>query len=169
MIAALTGQGLRRASGVPELGRRSWRRLRLEGSANLADGASPHLVNRTRSARSTRPPVAPMVSLRVTAELRFARGVTVGHNTVSAIMQELGSKGIPNRRPPKGSRLHQVTALDLVKRNFHRAAPNQLWLTDITEHPTPERARFTVAQSSLPSGGRVVGWSIATPTDFLSW
>ncbi|MBK5111517.1 MAG: IS3 family transposase, partial [Thermoleophilia bacterium] len=96
---------------------------------------------------------------RVTAELRFGRGVTVGHNTVYSIMKELGIKGIPNRRPPKGSRMAQVTSLDLVKRNFARAAPNQLWLTDITEHPTREGKVYCCAVLDAFSR-RIVGWSI---------
>jgi transposase InsO family protein len=29
------------------------------------------------------------------------------------------------------------TEEDLVKRNFVATCPNELWLTDITEHPTP--------------------------------
>jgi transposase InsO family protein len=31
-----------------------------------------------------------------------------------------------------------VTADDLVNRKFHRPHPNELWVTDITEHPTRE-------------------------------
>jgi transposase InsO family protein len=96
---------------------------------------------------------------RVTAELRFGRGVTVGHNTVCSIMKELGIKGIPNRRPPKGSRMAQVTSLDLVKRNFARAEPNKLWLTDITEHPTREGRVYCCAVLDAFSR-RIVGWSI---------
>ncbi len=103
-----------------------------------------------------------MVSLRVTAELRFARGVTVGHNTVSSIMKELGIKGIPNRRPPKESRLDQVTSLDLVKRNFRRAAPNQLWLTDITEHPTQRGQGLLLRSPRCLLGGGSLSWSIGT-------
>jgi putative transposase len=87
---------------------------------------------------------------RVTAELRFGRGVPIGQNTVSSIMVELGLKGIPNRRPPKGAKMARITSLDLVRRNFHRPAPNQLWLTDITEHPT-RRARSSAARSSTCS------------------
>jgi len=37
-----------------------------------------------------------------------------------------------SRRP--GPPVHD----DLVRREFTAAAPNQLWLTDITEHPTTE-------------------------------
>jgi putative transposase len=74
----------------------------------------------------------------VTAELRFGRGVPIGQNTVRSIMVELGLKGIPNQRPPKGAKMARATSLDLVRRNFHKPAPNQLWTGDITEHPTHE-------------------------------
>lgn len=31
-----------------------------------------------------------------------------------------------------------MTSLDLLRREFRRDAPDQLWMTDITEHPTRE-------------------------------
>jgi putative transposase len=96
---------------------------------------------------------------RVTAELRFGRGVPIGQNTVRSIMVELGIKGIPNRRPPKGAKMARVTSLDLVRRNFHRPAPNQLWQTDIIEHPTREGKLYCCAVLDVFSR-RVVGWSI---------
>jgi transposase InsO family protein len=39
---------------------------------------------------------------------------------------------------PKGAKVAQVTSLDLVRRVFRRDGPNQLWMTDIAEHPTRE-------------------------------
>jgi putative transposase len=42
--------------------------------------------------------------MRVTAELRHGRNILVSHNTVGAIMRELGIKGLPTRRLPKGAR-----------------------------------------------------------------
>ncbi len=135
MIAALAGQGLdvRQACltlGVSRGGYYAWKGRPTSPTGLRRIWLANAIIAIPKAARGT------YGQPRVTAELRFGRGVTVGHNTVSAIMQELGIKGIPNRRPPKGSRLHQVTSLDLVKRNFRRAAPNQLWLTDITEQPT---------------------------------
>jgi transposase InsO family protein len=53
----------------------------------------------------------------------------------------------------------QVTSLDLVKRNFARAAPNKLWLTDITEHPTREGKIYCCAVLDVFSR-RIVGWSV---------
>jgi len=47
-------------------------------------------------------------ALRVTAELRHGRDIVVGHNAVSAIMRQLGLKGLPTRRLPKGARVGKV-------------------------------------------------------------
>jgi hypothetical protein len=50
-------------------------------------------------------------------------------------MAELGLKGSPNKRPPKGPKMARVTSLDLVRWNFDRPAPILIWLTYIAEHP----------------------------------
>ena len=50
-------------------------------------------------------------SLRVTAELRYGRNIVVGHNPVESIMRELGIKGLPTRRRPKGARLARLSHL----------------------------------------------------------
>ncbi len=49
---------------------------------------------------------------------------------------------------------------DLVLRNFTTPAPNQLWLTDITEHPTGEGKLYLCAVKDACSR-RIVGYSIA--------
>src|SRR3989442_1048541 len=67
--------------------------------------------------------------MRVTAELRYGRNIVVGHNAVGSIMRELGIKGLPTRRLPKGAKVPAVTSLDLVRREFRRDGPNQLWMT----------------------------------------
>ena len=48
---------------------------------------------------------------------------------------------------------------DLVERDFTAAGPNQLWLTDITEHPTGEGKLYMCAVKDVWSG-RIVGYSI---------
>ncbi len=160
MIAALAGQGLdvRQACltlGVSHGGYYAWKGRPTSPTGLRRIWLANEIIEIHKASRGT------YGQPRVTAELRFGRGVTVGHNTVSSIMKELGIKGIPNRRPPNGSRLHQVISLDLVKRNFRRAAPNQLWLTDITEHPTREGKVYCCAVLDAFSR-RVVGWSIDT-------
>ena len=52
-------------------------------------------------------------------------------------------------------------------RQFSRSGPNQLWVTDITEHPTRE-GKLSCAVVLDSFSRRVVGWSIdATPTAAL--
>jgi transposase InsO family protein len=98
-------------------------------------------------------------ALRVTAELKFGRGISVGHNAVGDIMRRLGLKGLPRRRLPRGAKLHTVTSLDLVGRKFRRDRPNELWVTDITEHPTREGKVYCCVVLDTFSR-KVVGWSI---------
>jgi putative transposase len=95
---------------------------------------------------------------RVTAELIHSHGVTVGHNTVSLLMRRAGLAGLPLRR--KAKRVpSSVTVTDLVRRDFRRDAPNQLWVTDITEHPTGEGKLYCCVVIDAFSR-RVVGWAI---------
>ena len=67
---------------------------------------------------------------RVHADLVLGYGITIGHTTVSLLMRRAGlparSRGTRTRRP------NTITGL------VHRNGPNQLWVTDITEHPTRE-------------------------------
>jgi putative transposase len=95
----------------------------------------------------------------VTAELRYGREIVVGHNAVEVIMRELGIKGLPTRRLPKGARVGAVTSLDLVRRNFGREAPDRLWMTDISEHPTREGKLYCCVVMDAYSR-LVVGWAI---------
>jgi putative transposase len=88
-------------------------------------------------------------ALRVHAELTLGRAVTVGHNAVAMLMQRAGLQGLPGARKRR-SRHETPTAGDLVERAFARAEPNQLWVTDITEHPTA-KARCTAPWSSTCS------------------
>ncbi|MFI6511605.1 IS3 family transposase [Streptosporangium sp. NPDC050855] len=104
--------------------------------------------------------------LRVHAELTMGRGIAVGHGAVAMLMHRAGIKGLPGnkRRRP----VHQTpTAADLVERQFTRGAPNELWVTDITEHPTREGKVYCCVVLDVYSR-RVVGWSIdATQTATL--
>jgi putative transposase len=98
-------------------------------------------------------------ALRVTAELRYGRNIVAGHNAVEDIMRQLGFRGLPTRRLPRGAKLRAVTSQDLVRREFKRKAPNELWLTDITEHPTREGKVYCCAVLDTFSR-KIVGWSI---------
>lgn len=54
---------------------------------------------------------------------------------VTAIMGELGVSGLPRPGKRKPNLLGADTPTDLVQRRFTASRPNQLWFTDITEHP----------------------------------
>jgi len=95
---------------------------------------------------------------RVRAELRLGRQIVVSRKLVHKLMAELALKGLPVRKQRRT--LAKVSsAEDLVCRDFNREAPNQLWLTDITEHPTREGKVYCCVVLDAHSR-RVVGWSI---------
>jgi transposase InsO family protein len=97
---------------------------------------------------------------RVRAELQLGRGIAVSRKRVYKLMAEAQLHGVPaykHRRSP----VNVATSEDLVCRDFTRTAPNQLWLTDITEHPTREGKVYCCVVLDAHSR-RVVGWSIDT-------
>jgi putative transposase len=98
-------------------------------------------------------------TLRVTAELRYGRGIHVGKGQVHLLMRRLGIYGLPKRRLPRGARVGKPTSLDLVRRRFRADGPDRLWMTDITEHPTREGKIYCCAVIDAFSR-MVVGWSI---------
>jgi transposase InsO family protein len=96
---------------------------------------------------------------RIKAELADTYGQVVNKKLVRSIMRECGLTGLPVRRRRKPNLAHKLTAEDLVNRDFRRDGPNQLWMTDITEHPTREGRVFCCVVLDAWSR-RVVGWSI---------
>jgi putative transposase len=98
-------------------------------------------------------------TLRVTAELRYGRGIHVGKGQVHLLMRRLGIYGLPKRRLPRGARVGKPNSLDLVRRRFRADGPDRLWMTDITEHPTREGKIYCCAVIDAFSH-MVVGWSI---------
>ena len=96
---------------------------------------------------------------RVHAELRLGQGVRCGRKRVARLMRSAGLHGIYRRR---GRHARPAPAVhdDLVRRRFVADAPDRLWLTDITEHPTREGKVYCAAVLDVYSR-RIVGWSIA--------
>jgi putative transposase len=103
---------------------------------------------------------------RVQAELVLGQGITVGHQAVERLMRVAGIRGLSGR-PRYRRSAPQAAATDRVGRQFAREAPDQLWVTDITEHPTREGKVYCAVVLDACSR-RVVGWSIdAAPTAAL--
>jgi putative transposase len=99
---------------------------------------------------------------RVHAELGMAHGVRVGRKRVERLMRNAGLSGlVPKRRARTTIRVPGVrVADDLVKRQFRPAAPNALWVADITYLRTWEGWLYLAAVQDAFSR-RIVGWSMA--------
>jgi transposase InsO family protein len=83
-------------------------------------------------------------SRRVHAELVLGRQVPVLHGAVELLMRRAGVVGIGGRPRWKYTKPDTISS-DLVKREFSRQGPNQLWVTDITEHHTREGKVYCAA------------------------
>ena len=101
-------------------------------------------------------------SPRVHAELRLGEGIRCSKKRVERLMAQAGVSGIYRRRR-RGCTRRDMAAEpsdDLVKRQFDPAAPDELWVMDVTEHPTDEGKVYLAVV--LDAFSRiVVGWSIA--------
>lgn len=96
---------------------------------------------------------------RVHAELTLGLGEQVNHKRVARLMRDAGLQGAYRRKHRRGP-AREATEEDLVNRQFIAEQPNQLWLTDITEHPTNDGKLYCAAVLDVYSR-RIVGWSIA--------
>ena len=98
-------------------------------------------------------------SPRVHAELRLGRDVRLRPQAgcpADAHGRAAGSVPAQSRRRYPAPPVHD----DLVQRRFYTDAPDRLWVTDITEHPTREGKVYLAAVLDVYSR-RIVGWSIA--------
>jgi putative transposase len=77
---------------------------------------------------------------RVHAELTLGLGLAINHKRVARLMREAGIQGLYRRRR-HGCTVrdpHAEPYVDLVDRDLVVDGPDELWCTDITEHPTME-------------------------------
>jgi len=119
------------------------------------DWIDAHLVNAARDIHAD----DPSFGYRFIADELPEKGITAGENRVQRLCRDHGiwsvfskKRGL-NRKP--GPPVHD----DLVERDFTATAPNALWLTDITEHPTAEGKLYLCAVKDVYSG-RIVGYSM---------
>jgi putative transposase len=106
-------------------------------------------------------------SRRVHAELTLGRGISIGFHAVELLMRRAGLQGVTGRPKFRRGLRPEATAADLVQRQFTRTGPDQLWVTDITEHPTREGKLYCAVVLDACSR-RVIGWTIeTTPTAAL--
>jgi len=103
----------------------------------------------------------PEFGYRLITDELVAAGHQVSERRVWRLCQEHRIWSTTTRKGRKGSGKTPGPAVhdDLVQRDFTAPAPNRVWLTDITEHPTLEGKVYLCAVKDVFSN-RIVGYSI---------
>jgi len=98
---------------------------------------------------------------RVHAELA-AQGIRIGRKRVARLMRSAQLQGVSRRKQFVTTRRDPTAdaAPDLVKRDFHAAGANQLWVADITYIATSDGFIYLAVVLDAWSR-RVVGWALA--------
>jgi putative transposase len=99
---------------------------------------------------------------RGNAELLYGHGVIVNRKTIRKSMRAQGLHGLPGARKSLRRKANMATTADRVERRFARPAPDQLWVTDITEHPTREGKLYCWVVLEVFSRRVMAGRSTAT-------
>ena len=86
-------------------------------------------------------------------------GIQVGRGRVERLMRAQGLRGVRRGKQFVTTRPDNTATRppDHVKRDFHAAAPNQLWVVDFTYVPTWSGMAFTAFVTDVCSR-RIVGW-----------
>ncbi len=100
-------------------------------------------------------------SRRIQAELRLGRGIVVSRKRLQRVMRQAGISGLVKvKRGRTTIRVPGVrVADDLVERQFKPAAPNVLWVADITYLRTWEGWLYLAAVQDAYSR-MIVGWAM---------
>ena len=101
-------------------------------------------------------------SPRIHADLRLRYGIRVARKRVERLMREAGISGLVRRK--RGRSTISVPGVrvadDLVERQFRPAAPNLLWIADLTYLRTWQGWLYLAAVQDAYSRA-IVGWSMA--------
>lgn len=148
-----------RALGVSSSGYYEWRK-RLPGPRTKDDARlAVEITAAHKRSRGT------YGSPRVHAELR-ARGTRVGKKRVERLMREKGLQARRKRRfcHTTDSKHPDPIAPNILARRFEPAAPNRVWVTDVTYVWTDEGWLYLAVILDL-FARRVVGWAASASND----
>ena len=101
----------------------------------------------------------PAFGYRFIADQLNERGLAAGENRVARLCSQQRIWSIFAKKRGLNRKAGPPVHDDLVDRQFTAAAPNEVWLTDITEHPTGEGKLYLCAIKDVHSG-RIVGYSM---------
>ncbi len=120
------------------------------------DWSDAHLVDAAREIHAD----DPVFGYRfISDELEAERGIRASENRVHRLCRAHGISSVLARRRGRGLKPGPPVHDDLVRREFRAERPNELWLTDITEHRTDEGKLYLCAIKDACSN-RIVGYSI---------
>jgi transposase InsO family protein len=119
------------------------------------DWADAHLINAAIDVHHD----DPEFGYRYIADELPARGITAGRNRVNRLCTQQRLFSVHAKKRGTGRKPGPPVHDDLVQRDFTADAPNRLWLTDITEHPTAEGKLYLCAVKDACTN-RIVGYSI---------
>jgi putative transposase len=146
-----------RVLGVSPSGYWAWRRREPSARAHADAQLSAQIVQIHQSSRGT------YGAPRIHAELA-TQGTRCGRKRVARLMRLVGIAGCHRRRTRIRTTRRDPAAPaapDLVQRAFVAAAPNELWVSDITYVPTQQEGFLFLAVTLDVFSRRVVGWSMA--------
>jgi putative transposase len=101
----------------------------------------------------------PEFGYRFIADELADQGITASRNRVNRLCTSQRLWSVHSRKRGLSRKPGPPVHDDLVRREFTAAEPNQLWLTDITEHPTAEGKLYLCAIKDACSK-RIVGYSM---------
>jgi transposase InsO family protein len=120
------------------------------------DVSAAHLVNAAYEIHAD----DPGFGYRFIADaLEDEHGIKASANRVHRLCSAHGIFAASAKAKRRGKNPGPPAHDDLVRRDFTASGPNQLWLTDITEHPTDEGKLYLCAIKDAWSN-RIVGYSI---------
>lgn len=101
----------------------------------------------------------PAFGYRFIADELAVLGVAVGENRVARLCSQQQIWSVFAKKRGLNRKAGPPVHDDLVDRDFSAVRPDQLWLTDITEHPTSEGKLYLCAIKDVFSN-RIVGYSM---------
>jgi transposase InsO family protein len=141
-----------RVLGFSPQGYYKWR----NNPVSTRDWSDAHLVDAAMAVHAD----DPVFGYRFIAdELAASHAITASENRVHRLCRQHRIVSVISKRKGTARRPGPAVHDDLVRRVFSAAAPNRLWLTDITEHPTAEGKLYLCAVKDAFSN-RIVGYSI---------
>jgi putative transposase len=101
----------------------------------------------------------PGFGYRFIADELPAHGITAGENRVARLCSQQRIWSVFSKKRGLARKAGPPVHDDLVARQFTTDAPDRVWLTDITEHPTAQGKLYLCAIKDIYSN-RIVGYSM---------